>query len=65
MTVSGTFALALQAALGSRSGDFVRSNHYKGEECLKWRDVELVAMQHKGKVVLKMLIKLFWRKGLK
>ena len=64
-TLAGSFALVLQAALSARSGDIKRSAHYSGEEYLKWRDIELIATAQDGKVTLKMLIKLFWRKGAK
>lgn len=66
-TLAGTFSLVLQAALSSRSGDFKRSSHYTGDEYLKWQDIELVAVgsNDNDKLVFKMLVKLFYRKGAK
>ena len=29
--------------MASRSGDFMSSAHYTGDECLNWQDIELVA----------------------
>ena len=63
-TLAGCLGLALQAALASRSGDFMRSAHYTGVEYLKWQNIELKA---KGSSVedlkLTMLVTLLYRKS--
>ena len=63
MTLGGSFALVLQAAMSSRAGDFKRSAHYTGEQYLKWQDIELVAKVRDGRVVMKMLVTLHYTKG--
>lgn len=62
--LAGCLALALQAALAARAGDFKRSAHYTGTEYLKWKDIEVIA---KGPSVddprLTMLITLLYLKS--
>jgi len=65
-TLAGCLAIVLQAALASRSGDFMRSHGYKGGEYLKWENIQLIAQ---GLSVedpkLRMLVTLLYRKNYK
>ncbi|KAL8714820.1 MAG: hypothetical protein Q9220_001333 [cf. Caloplaca sp. 1 TL-2023] len=63
--LAGTFSLVVQAAMASRSSDFMRSAHYTGDEYLKWQDMELVATasDDDNMLVFKMMVKLLYRKG--
>lgn len=65
-TVSDCLSLALQAALAARCGDFKQSKRYKGEEYLKWRDINIVACgDSAANPQLKMVITLHYTKGFK
>ena len=41
ITIAKCLSLVLISALGARSGDVARSLHYKGQEYLQWRHVQL------------------------
>jgi hypothetical protein len=63
LTIAGCFSLVLQAATGSRAGDFGLSAHYTGDEHIKWQDIQLAVTIKDGKPTLTMLVKLLWVKN--
>jgi hypothetical protein len=68
--LAGTFSLVLQAAVSSRSGDIKQSLLWTGEEYLKWRDIEIMAVNDSStadndKMVFRMKVTLSYRKGFK
>lgn len=65
LTLAGTFSFVFQAALAARSGDIMKSVGYKGDEYLKWQDIELRATGSGDEMVFKMKVKLLYRKGYK
>lgn len=65
ITLAGTFSLVFQAALAARSGDITKSVGYKGDEYLKWQDIDLRATGSGDEMVFNMTVKLLYRKGYK